>query len=187
MKRVLFIGCLGLVAGLGLSLCSAAADVGSLQASAGVVVPYDVSAGDSAVGGHISYAIGVTDHAEIGGMFMKSGYLDAQNDITDGDVELSVLMIQGRWIVNPAHKTRGFVDLGAGMMDVDARGPSAISNRAGGAVRLGIGVDRDIARAFSVRFSTGYTTGVGRTGEIDLLDLSVSLMFGVPLLQEEGR
>lgn len=179
MKRVLFIWCLV----FGMSVCSAYADVGSLQFSGGVVVPYDVSESDTGVGWQLSYAIGVTDHVEIGAMFMKSGYLEAKNDITEGEVEITTLLIQGRWLFNPADKTRGFMDFGFGGMDVDAETPSAIANRAGGAARIGFGVDRELSPHLAVRLSAGYTTGVGRTSEIDIIDASVSLVFGVRLLQ----
>lgn len=179
MKRILFIWCLV----LGMWVGSTYADVGSFQFSGGVVAPYDVSENDASLGWQLSYAIGVTDHAEIGAMLMKSGYLEAKNDITDGEVEITALMIQGRWLFNPAHKTRGFMDLAVGMMDVDADSPSAIANRAGGAVRLGGGVDRELNPNLAVRFGIGYTTGVGRTSEIGIIDASISLVFGGTLLQ----
>ena len=179
MKRILFIWCLA----FGISVCPAYADVGSLQFSGGVVAPYDVSASDSSVGWQASYGIGVTDHVEIGAMLMRTGDFEVKNDITDGEAEVTTLMIMGRWICNPEKKTRGFMDLGFGGMDVDAKDPSAIPNRAGAAARVGLGLDRELSPHLAFRFSTGYTTGIGRTSEIDIIDASISLVFGVRLLQ----
>lgn len=177
MKRVFITLCL--LAGIWIG--SASADVGSLKLSAGVVVPYDVSESDASVGGQLSYGIGVTDHVEIGAMFMKSGDFEAENDFTDGEVEITTLLIQGRWTFNPQSRTRGFADLGGGMMDVEAENPSGIPNRSGGAARLGIGVDREINPHLALRFGVGYTKGIGRTSEIDIIDASLSLVFGVRL------
>ncbi|WP_300670408.1 hypothetical protein [Desulfoluna sp.] len=179
MKRILFIWCLL----FGMSMGSVYGDVGSLQVSGGVVAPYDVSASDSAVGWQVSYAAGVTDHVEIGAVLMKTGEFEVDNDITDGEAEVSALMIQGRWLFSPERKTRGFIDLAGGMMDVDAVTPSVVSSRAGGAARLGLGVDHDLSRNLAIRFSVGYTTGIGRTSEIDLIDAGISLVFGVRLFR----
>ena len=179
MRRTLFIWCIF----LGVFWGTASADVGSLEFSGGVVAPYDVSSSDSAVGWQLSYAIGVTDHFEIGAMLMETGDFEAENDITDGEVEISTILIQGRWIFFPEEKTRGFVDLGGGMMDVSPESSSSISSRSGGAIRMGVGVDRELARGLAIRLGLGYTTGVGRTSEIDVIDASVSLVFGVKLLE----
>jgi len=181
MKRILFFCSIPLVYGLVvcLTISPAYGDAGSFQLSGGVLAPYDASVSDTSVGWQISYAAGVTDHVEIGAMFMKTGNFDAENDLTDGEVEISALMIQSRWLFNPESRTRGFVDLAGGMMAVDPKGPSATSSRAGGAARLGIGVDQALTPHLAIRFSTGYTTGIGRTSEIDIFDASVSLVFGV--------
>lgn len=179
MKRILFIWCLA----VGLSVGQAFGDVGSLQVSGGVVAPYDVSACDTSVGWQLSYAAGVTEHVEIGAMLMRTGFFEAESDITDGEAEISVLVIQGRWLFFPGATTRVFADLAGGMMDVDAKGPSTRPSRAGGAARLGLGVDRDLSPHLGLRFGLGYTTGIGRTSEIDVLDASVSLVFGVRLFK----
>ncbi|VFQ45840.1 outer membrane beta-barrel protein [Desulfoluna butyratoxydans] len=185
MKRILFSRWIPWICLLGLcaSVCTAYGDVGSIELSGGVLAPYDVSEGDTSVGWQIAYAAGVTDHVEIGAIFMKTGNFEADNDITDGEVEISTLMLQTRWLFNPESKTRGFVDLAGGMMDLDPKGKATTSSRSGGAARLGIGVDQALTPHLALRFSTGYTTGIGRTSEIDILDVSVSLVFGVRLLE----
>jgi len=185
MKRILFslwipwVCLLGLCAFVG----TVYGDAGSIELSGGVLAPYDVSSSDTSVGWQIAYAAGVTDHVEIGAMFMRTGNFEADNDITDGEVEISTLMIQTRWLFNPESTTRGFVDLAGGMMDLDPKGKATTSSRSGGAARLGLGVDQALTPHLALRFSTGYTTGIGRTSEIDILDVSVSLVFGVRLFE----
>lgn len=150
---------------------------GDVTFAAGILAPYDADTGKSAFGWHLTYAVGITDRFELGAMYTKSGNYEGVNNLTQGEVEVSTLLIQGRCTLTNIGDGRLFMDLGGGMMDVDPKGPSVTENRPGAAVRIGIGMDHP-AGPFDLRLGIGYTRGIGRTSEIDMLETSLSILFG---------
>ncbi|MCG8470750.1 MAG: hypothetical protein MI742_02720 [Desulfobacterales bacterium] len=163
---------------LALSILSVAnAQPGDITLAAGILAPYDADTGKSAVGWNLSYAVGITDRLELGAMFTRSGNYKAVNPLTSGEVEVSTLIIQARWFMGPMGATQAFIDLGGGMMDLDPKGGVSGENRAGAAARVGVGIDRTLGPV-DLRLGLGYTRGIGRTSEIDMLEAFAAIVFG---------
>ena len=151
----------------------------SIRVSAGTLFLYDPFDQESGGGGQLTLGYPVKPGVELEFYGAQSTDFSAGNDLTDGDVAISIVTLGGRCLSARKGDSAGYVSFGMGVMQLDAdNSPEGDDGtRNGGVARLGVGLDHWMTPDLGLSWGAGFARGFGATDEISLFEVSASLFF----------
>ena len=157
-----------------LTLAFAGAAIASgLYVGTGGGMVYDPANQDPASLTHVTagYTFRPSLAAELRAMTTNS--FELENDLTHEKASFNAVLFGGRFLFPEEKRSRGFVCLGLGAMEIEADGTS--KTRDGFLARFAFGVDFFPTEALGITFESGFSRGMGQTAEVLLFDVIASV------------